>query len=261
MPYANNNGVKIYYEVEGDGPPLMLAHGANGDLTFWRQYGYVDILKSEFQVVMFDARGFGRSDKPHDVSAHGEKMALEDTLAVLDTLGIDKAHYLGYSMGSMTGFRLATYHSTRFHCFFLSSSSPYATPEGIQKMLTRYLDVLRLRITDVGAFLASVEAMIRRPLSQGERDRWLATDYEAINAAISTDWAPLTDEQLSRISAPCLVYCGERDPYFPGAEKCVEFIPSARFISAPGLDHGAAWSRSDLMLPHIKEFLAQVSKK
>ncbi len=260
MPYANNNGLKIYYEVEGEGPPLVLAHGANGDLTGWQRYGYVDALKNEFQVILFDSRGFGKSDKPHEVSAYGSKNAMDDTLTVLDELGIDKAHYLGYSMGTMTGFRLAMYHPQRFHDFFLSSNSPYATPEGIQQMLTRYLNVLRLRITDVDAYLVSVETMLRRPLSQVERDRWLANDYEAINAAISSDWAPLTDEELTRISSTCLVYCGELDPYYPDAKKCVEFIVKARFISVPGLDHGATWARCDLMLPYIKEFLAQVSK-
>ena len=57
MPYANNNGVKIYYEVEGEGPPLVLAHGNSRMLDYWRTYGYADALKTVFKLVLFDARG------------------------------------------------------------------------------------------------------------------------------------------------------------------------------------------------------------
>ena len=56
MPYANNNGVRIYYEVEGQGPPLVLAHGmgGGGDLDAWRSTGYTDALKDDYQLILFD---------------------------------------------------------------------------------------------------------------------------------------------------------------------------------------------------------------
>jgi pimeloyl-ACP methyl ester carboxylesterase len=83
---------------------------------------------------------------------------------------------------------------------------------------------------------------------------------ESINVAVNSNWAPLTNKELKSISSPCLVYCGELDPYYTDAKKCTEYIPNAKFVSAPGLGHGATWERSDMMLPYIKEFLAQVSK-
>ncbi len=71
MPYASNQGVHIYYEVEGQGAPLVMAHGmgAGGDLNAWRRTGYTDALKDEFQLILFDFRGHGQSDRPHEVSA------------------------------------------------------------------------------------------------------------------------------------------------------------------------------------------------
>jgi hypothetical protein len=71
LPYANNNGVKIYYEVEGEGPPLVLGHGLSGTLNHWWRLGYVDALRHDFRLILFDARGHGRSDKPHESSAYG----------------------------------------------------------------------------------------------------------------------------------------------------------------------------------------------
>lgn len=53
MPVANNQGVQIYYEVEGQGPPLILAHGITGDTTFWRGYGYVEQLKAEYTTPKY----------------------------------------------------------------------------------------------------------------------------------------------------------------------------------------------------------------
>jgi len=69
MPYADNQGIRIHYQVEGKGPPLMLQHGFTSNLKSWRQFGYVDALKHHYQLILLDARGHGASDKPHDPAA------------------------------------------------------------------------------------------------------------------------------------------------------------------------------------------------
>ena len=61
MPYANNNGVKIYYEVEGKGPPLVLAHALGGDgMYMWRRDKHVKALKNDFRLILLGFRGHGR---------------------------------------------------------------------------------------------------------------------------------------------------------------------------------------------------------
>ena len=62
VPYANNQGVRIRYEVEGRGSPLVLAHGLLGYLEQWYELGYVDSLKKVFKLILVDLRGHGRSD-------------------------------------------------------------------------------------------------------------------------------------------------------------------------------------------------------
>jgi pimeloyl-ACP methyl ester carboxylesterase len=95
MPYANNNGVRIHYEVEGDGPPLVLIHGFYADLEYWRLLGYVKALKSSYHVILIDLRGHGLSDKPHEPAAYGETQRVGDILAVLDAEGVQTAHVWG----------------------------------------------------------------------------------------------------------------------------------------------------------------------
>ena len=64
MPYTNNGDINIYYEVEGHGPPLVLHHGIMGSMENWREAGYVDGLRSDYQIILMDARGHGNRDKP-----------------------------------------------------------------------------------------------------------------------------------------------------------------------------------------------------
>ena len=60
MPFANNQGVRIHYEVEGKGPPLVLQHGFSDSLQTWYELGYVDGLKSDYRLILLDARGHAR---------------------------------------------------------------------------------------------------------------------------------------------------------------------------------------------------------
>ena len=70
MPYTDNDGVQIHYEMEGYGQPLVLQHGLSSNLTRWGVSGYVDVLKRDYKLIMIDARGHGESDKPYDADVY-----------------------------------------------------------------------------------------------------------------------------------------------------------------------------------------------
>jgi pimeloyl-ACP methyl ester carboxylesterase len=71
MPYVDNDGVRIHYEVEGHGPSLVLQHGFTHSLRRWYLHGYVDALRNDYELVLIDARGHGKSDKPLDPHLKG----------------------------------------------------------------------------------------------------------------------------------------------------------------------------------------------
>ena len=143
MPYANNNGVKIYYEVEGEGPPLVLAHGGTQNLNLWRAMGITQALREGFQLILFDIRGHGLSDKPHEKSSYGIKTA-DDVVAILDNLVITKAHFMGYSSWALIGYMLAKAYPQRFLSFILEGMSPYGFPDDIVKMTMEAAGPFRL---------------------------------------------------------------------------------------------------------------------
>jgi pimeloyl-ACP methyl ester carboxylesterase len=99
LPCVSNQGVRIYYELEGLGPPLFLSHGISGSLEDCREFGWVRALKDRHHLILVDARGHGRSDKPHDPDARRKIPQAMDHVAILDDVGAERAHFLGFSMG------------------------------------------------------------------------------------------------------------------------------------------------------------------
>ena len=119
MPNVDNEGVRIRYEVEGEGPALVLQHGFNANLETWHEFGYVEALRGDYRLILVDARGHGGSAKPHDAEAYDRKFMALDIVAVLDDLDVGRAHYLGYSMGGQLGFALAKFAPERLHSLMI----------------------------------------------------------------------------------------------------------------------------------------------
>jgi pimeloyl-ACP methyl ester carboxylesterase len=80
MPYATHDGVRIYYETEGSGPPLLLHAGLSMSLNDWRDFGYVNALRDDYRLILLDPRGHGQSDKPHDPIAYAYNLLVGDVV-------------------------------------------------------------------------------------------------------------------------------------------------------------------------------------
>jgi len=221
--------------------------------------GYVDVLRDNFQLILFDARGHGQSDKPHAASEYGVKM-VDDVVAVLDSLGIIKAHYFGYSLGAATGFALATYHAERFNSFILGGMGPYNFPEVMVKAMKVSIDGFKLLSTEPEEYILWMERLLGRSLMPYEKREFLGRDTDvliAINTAL-LNTPPLTDSELAAISLPCLIYCGNLDPFHSGAKESVDYMLQARFLSLSGLNHITAFTDVNVVLPQIQIFLSDV---
>jgi len=111
--FFDSNGVTIRYVEQGNGEPVVLLHGMGSSLETWVTRGVLQNLARDYRVIAFDARGHGRSGKPHDPKQYGREMAL-DTVRLLDHLDIRRAHVVGYSMGGFLTSQLLTLHPDRF---------------------------------------------------------------------------------------------------------------------------------------------------
>lgn len=251
MPYATNGGVRIHYEVEGSGPPLMMHTGFICTAQDWYPLGYVDALKDDYQLILIDPRGQGNSDKPHEPEAYGPRYRVGDVIAVLDAANVDRAHFLGCSMGGRIGLDLALRRPERLTSLVLEGAHPFgnalddheAFRESLSQGMERFLDANR-------------EVFGRLP--QEILDRWVATsDPEALSAALVRE--PSLEANLPDIRVPALLYCGEGDAGHEKARRAAELMPEATFALLPGLDHLGAYIASGVSLPHVRAFLSRMA--
>jgi pimeloyl-ACP methyl ester carboxylesterase len=119
MPIVQVDDIAMYYELHGSGEPLVLVSGLGADLTLLA--GMTDRLKPHYQVVAFDNRGAGRTDKPDAPYTIG--LMAQDTLGLMDALAIDRAHMLGVSMGGRIALELALTRPDRVDKLILISTS------------------------------------------------------------------------------------------------------------------------------------------
>jgi pimeloyl-ACP methyl ester carboxylesterase len=106
MPEVSN-GVKISYDVAGEGRPLLMLHGWTCDRSWWTEPGYTDDLRRDHRVINIDLRGHGDSDKPHDPSAYRIELVTSDVLAVADAEEIDRFAIWGQSYGGLIAWMTA----------------------------------------------------------------------------------------------------------------------------------------------------------
>jgi 3-oxoadipate enol-lactonase len=122
MPYAKVNGIDLYYEVHGDGPPMVLSHGVGSNHRHWWQQ--IPRFAKTFKVIVFDHRGFGLSSE----DGKGPKSFVDDVVGLLDHLQIQKAAMVGQSMGGITVTGFASRFPERVSALVLSCSGGGIVP-------------------------------------------------------------------------------------------------------------------------------------
>ncbi len=248
MPFVGNDGIRIHYEVEGMGEPLVIQHGFTSSIETVRLLGYSDSLKDNYQVILIDARGHGLSDKPHAPESYGLQTAASDVLAVLDSLGIPQTHFFGYSMGGAIGFALAKFEPERLISLIVGAAHPFEDKlESFQNIDGKDPDV----------FVKALEAFLGEKIEPQIVPLVLTNDLEALVAAARP--RPNMEDMLPALDIPCLLFAGTKDPRHPLVEACAGQIPHAKFVSMPDLNHVTCYLSSETVLRHIREFFTGLS--
>ena len=233
--FVDSDGFKIYYETFGQGKPIMLVHGWGSSLQGnWVNTGWVEALKPTRRVVALDVRGHGESDKPREQAVYSYARMSRDVLRVMDRLGIAKADYLGYSMGSFMGASLLRHARERFTSMILG---------GIGDETDESLAVLP---NIVAGLRAKDPAEVTDPVGSGYRayaDSDPRNDLEALALSALQMWPEgfplqLAGQGLADIEVPILIVNGANDhPYVDTVHKLVEAMPNARLAVIPDCDH------------------------
>lgn len=230
---------QLYYEVAGEGPALILVHGFSLDTRMWDDQWAA--FTAQHRVIRYDARGFGRSSVPG-----GSYTPVEDQAALLDHLGVDRAHILGLSRGGgiAIDFALAyperslsliavdaILHGHAWHTFGQDLARVWALGKEAP------LDVVK----ETWLSLPLLAPAMERP-DLAARLRAMVADYSGwhwLNRDQGRAVRPYAAERLAEIHAPTLILNGEHDlPDFHAvAERLAQGIPDAQRVILRGVGH------------------------
>ncbi|HTJ95378.1 MAG TPA: 3-oxoadipate enol-lactonase [Pararobbsia sp.] len=256
------NGIEIRYALSGTpgAPTVILSHGLAADLSMWEPQ--LEMLSQSFSVLCYDIRGHGGSSStPGDYSL---ALLAQDVLALMDALGIAKAHYIGLSLGGMIGQYLGAWHGDRFESLTLCATTSDA-PKA-----SWHARVLEAREVGIAPLVnATVDRWIT-PAFQREQPE-LVEKMRAMVLGTSLDGyagsaAAIRDMELSgvlnRIAVPTLVIAGEEDKStpLPVLERIARSIPGAQWQAIPEAAHMPTMERPALCNPVIERFLLASSR-
>lgn len=252
--YAPVNGLDLYYEVHGEGDPLVLIHGAFGTIDTWGPI--LETLASSRTVIAVELQGHGHTadiDRPF-----GYTDFADDVAAAMAHLEIPTADVVGYSMGANTAIQVAIRHPERVHR--LVAISPNVRSDG------EYADV------HAGIEALTADMLAGSPIEEAYRRSAPAPDefptlIEKLKSLLTAEFA-FSEDSISAIAAPTFVAIGDSDTVRP--EHAVELfrmlgggvpgdmvgLPSSRLAVLPSTTHATIVSDSaDLLLSMIDDFL------
>lgn len=222
MPIINANGIELYYEVHGEGEPLLLIMGLAHNLLSWKKS--LPVLAEQFKVIIFDNRGTGRSSRPE--TPYTIELMTDDAKAVLDAAGVEQAHVYGISMGGMIAQRLAVNYPERIKSLILGCTSPgginQVAPGG--EVIMTLLSGATMPTTPLEAAWASVPILYSTYFIENHRDSIaehietmieIPTPVHGIMQQFQACLAHDTYEELTKINIPVLVLHGDADRLIP----------------------------------------------
>jgi 3-oxoadipate enol-lactonase len=236
------NGINMNFELSGkkDAPVVVLSHSLASSLAMWDSQ--CEALEPHYRVLRYDTRGHGKTDAPS--GKYTLDMLGDDTVCLLDALGIDVVHWVGLSMGGMIGQCLALNHADRLYSLALCDTAAIM-PEENQPVWQEHIDMARtqglqglMQSTMERWFTASY--LSKNPSTvQLIRRNFLDTPMEGYIGCSEAIRAINYLEQLSRINKPTLIIVGEKDPGTPVAasEAMHEHIPDSRLVVLPSAAH------------------------
>ena len=287
MSFLTLDGVELYYELHGEGPPLVLIHGASGThLSWWQQ---VAELRYHFSCLIYDLRGYGRSKPtgqydPGDGNAHFRDL---DQLIEHAGFGNTKVNVMGASLGSAPALHYAAEHPDRINKLILCCGPGCVSTPRIQAGWDERRKRMQARYKQVDASESPMPKGVPPVRSPGEKERFAVAyhPYGPVGEAMHLDFPaltflyaeimasaggpptpstfpvfstrPVTGEEAAKLEFPLLVIGGTEDPLFPVAEleEVASLFPNGRATFFKGAGHLAFYERPRRFNDAVLEFL------
>jgi pimeloyl-ACP methyl ester carboxylesterase len=249
MPVIDRDGVNIYYEVHGSGPPLLLTHGYSSTSAMWQ--GQIAALSKHHKLVLWDMRGHGQSDYPDDPAAYSEALTVADIAALLDAVGAERAIVGGLSLGGYMSLAFYRAHSERVRALLIIDTGP-----GFKKDDAR--DAWNKRAYDTGDRFEREGLNVLKSLSP-ERSSVSHRDASGLARAargMLTQRDARVIESLPTIKVPALVVVGADDtPFLAASAYMAAKIPGATKVVIPAAGHAVNIDQPQAFIDAVLPFI------
>ena len=271
MPTFSSDGVEIYYQVAGEGYPIVLAHEFAGDITSWEPQ--VNYFSRRYQVITYCHRGYPPSEVPDDPEAYSQDIQVEDLRRLLQHLGIEQAHIGGLSMGGTLTIGFAIAHPEMCRSLVVASAGAGSDPVDRERLVASWQAFSESMVSE------SMEKFADNYARGAERQQFLRKDpvgwakFHAGLAAHSAQGSSLTfrgvqmkrktifqlEKELQQINIPTLVMIGDEDtPCVDAAIFMKRNIPSCGLSVFPQAGHTINLEEPDLYNRTVSDFLIAV---
>jgi 2-succinyl-6-hydroxy-2,4-cyclohexadiene-1-carboxylate synthase len=269
MAFAEINGLNYHYELNGDGPLLLLLHGFSGSLENWRPHAVA--FSEQYQVIIVDLPGHGQTDAPKDSGRYGIEKTTADLIVLIEQMGFAPAHLLGYSMGARLALYVALAYPNHVQSLIIESGSPGLASEDERRARIWQDEALAERIERDGvtAFIDYWENMplfasqknlptrVKQQLRQQRlrnRPEGLANSLRGMGTGVQ----PSLWQRLGELKMPVLLLAGALDIKFVGiARQMYDRISNARLVIVPDVGHTVHLEAPTVFQTRVLEFLSQ----
>jgi pimeloyl-ACP methyl ester carboxylesterase len=266
MPRVALNGVELYFESTGDGPPLVFCHEFAGDYRAWAPQ--VRAFARLYRCITYSHRGFPPSSVPTDPASYSQDLLIADLLALLDHLEIPRAHLVGFSMGGNVVLNFALRHPERCHgIVVVGTGAGTVNRERFEQDVERTVNLLQTQGIQAFADIYG-RGPTRLPLLRKDPAGWSVfheqlTQHDAQGQALTMLGVMLKrrtiyqlEADLDQLRVPTLVMTGDED------EACLEpalfikrHIPSSGLLMVPQTGHAINLEEPALFNAAVLEFL------
>ena len=263
MPNLEINNLKLYYEIYGDGPPLLMILGIGANISWWGKY-FLNGLAEHFKIIVFDNRGTGKSEDPK--RDYFIKTLADDAIGLLNALDIDKVHIFGHSMGGYIAQELALNYNRVNKIVLCSTScggdkSILATPEVLEilRKPRKGRNPEEVAKENLKIFY-SIEFLKKYPkLINLATQNMIKTPLDPESYSRQTKAIELFDtcNKLKNLKIPTLILHGMKDVLVPSqnAYLLAELLPNSQVKIFSESAHAPFVEEPDLVLKAIFQFL------
>jgi pimeloyl-ACP methyl ester carboxylesterase len=249
MPKINRDGVKIYYEVHGSGPALLLTHGYSSTSAMWR--GQIEALSKHHKLVLWDMRGHGQSDYPEDLKAYSEALTVADMAVLLDEVGAENAIVGGLSLGGYMSLAFYRANPERVRALLIVDTGPGFRKDDAREAWNRRAHETGDRFEREG--LAVLKSASRERSDVSHRD---AFGLARAARGMLTQRDARVIESLPSIKVPSLVVVGADDaPFLAASDYMAAKIPNAKKVVVPAAGHAVNIDQPQAFIEAVLPFL------